>query len=495
MSKLFSLVLICASFLSAQEITSDPVSTLAEILAVKGTLTQSEFNRVKTAQLYEQKLSTLAALLKAKGVLSDEEMAKLILPAGSTVNASAGNTQPTSQQIAKSPSSAQQMEAPPVITQTKAPVTLYGTLLLNSFYNTASANIQDVPLFANKQGADANGGDKNFGMTARQSRLGLRYAGPEIGGAKVSGTFEFDLFGGKTALPNGIDMDLFRLRLAYGRVDWQNISLEAGQDWVVFAPLNPTSYAEYAIAPLSASGNLWNRLPQLRLEGKHKVTNSNRLLWQIAALDPNMGDYSTTTFSTQRTPSVGERGRMPSLESRVAWTHIVDDRDFTVGFSGHYGRGKNAGVFNNATIQQPVDSWGAALDYSLPFSRFFALTGEAYEGRALGIYSSAAGEAIGAVRTVGGHGVESRGGWMQGQFNFTKQWQFNLAYGIDAPNASELPVGNRSRNQTYTGNVLYKWRPNVIFGWEYRRLLTDYRNQLFADERGDHANMSVAYQF
>ena len=84
---------------------------------------------------------------------------------------------------------------------------------------------------------------------------------------------------------------------------------------------------------------------------------------------------------------------------------------------------------------------------------------------------------------------------MQGQFTFTKQWQLNLGYGIDAPNASQLPIGNRSRNQMYMGNVLYKWRPNVSFVWEYRRLLTDFRNQLLANERGDHADLSIAYSF
>jgi len=76
-----------------------------------------------------------------------------------------------------------------------------------------------------------------------------------------------------------------------------------------------------------------------------------------------------------------------------------------------------------------------------------------------------------------------------------KQWQLNLGYGLDLPVLSQLPVGNRGRNQTYMGNVLYKWRPDVTFGLEYRRLLTDFRNQILANERGDHADLSVAYSF
>jgi hypothetical protein len=49
-----------------------------------------------------------------------------------------------------------------------------------------------------------------------------------------------DFLGGKTAFSNGINMDLLRLRIALGRMDWKNFSLVAGQDWSVFARLNPT---------------------------------------------------------------------------------------------------------------------------------------------------------------------------------------------------------------------------------------------------------------
>src|SRR5262249_20172640 len=141
------------------------------------------------------------------------------------------------------------------------------TILLNAVYDTALMNITDIPLFTGKQGSDALGNDKSYSMTARQSRLGLRYdSDREIMGAKLTGVVEVDFFGGKAPFGNGIDMDLLRLRLAYGRLDWNKFSFEAGQDWAVFAPLNPTSYAEYAIPSLSASGNPWIRLPQIRFE-------------------------------------------------------------------------------------------------------------------------------------------------------------------------------------------------------------------------------------
>jgi len=72
---------------------------------------------------------------------------------------------------------------------------------------------------------------------------------------------------------------------------------------------------------------------------------------------------------------------------------------------------------------------------------------------------------VGAVGTPGEYGVESRGGWTQAQFNFKRRWQVNLGYGIEVPNASQLPVGNPWRNQTYMGNVIFKLTPNVLFAW------------------------------
>ena len=99
------------------------------------------------------------------------------------------------------------------------------------------------------------------------------------------------------------------------------------------------------------------------------------------------------------------------------------------------------------------------------------------------------------VGTPGEHGVESRGGWIQAQFNFTPKWQTNLSYGLDAQNASNLTVGSRDKNQTYMANLMFKFSPSVTFAWEYRRFLTHFKNQPASNENGDHVNMAVGYVF
>ena len=490
--------------LLAPAFAQDSVGDLARLLRDKGVITNSDLEKLESTPS-EERVRLLASLLEVKGVLSAAEAAIVtknsaydgqnasvrLIPAIYTSPTATAAVQP--QAPAKGPETVS--AAPAVTSQNKVPVTVYGTILLNAFFDTSLNNIEDIPLFASKKGSDPFPNDKSFAMTARQSRLGLRFQGPDILGAKVSGQVEVDFFGGKAALGNGINMDLLRLRLALGRLDWANFSLVAGQDWSIFAPLNPTSLASYAIPAMSASGNPWIRSPQIRGEVRHGLSDAAKLQWQIAATDPDVGDYQTAQFLTTRSPGIGERGRMPALDSRLGFTDSVNDHNFDVGVSAHYGRGKAVGTIGSLNVVQPVDSWGVSLDWSLPFSKYFALTGEAYEGRALGIFSVASGESVGAVGTSGAHGVLSRGGWAQVQVNFNPKWQLNLAYGIDQPKASELPVGSRDRNQTYMANLMYKLNSSVTFAWEYRRFLNDFRNQLAADNRGDQANLAVAYAF
>ena len=89
----------------------------------------------------------------------------------------------------------------------------------------------------------------------------------------------------------------------------------------------------------------------------------------------------------------------------------------------------------------------------------------------------------------------ARGGWMQAQFNLSPRWQTNAAYGIEAMDASNLRTGDRSKNQTYMVNLMRKLNQRITLSWEWRRILTDYRNQQAANAIIDLANMGIAYTF
>ena len=75
------------------------------------------------------------------------------------------------------------------------------------------------------QGKDINAtGASNF--LAVTSRLGVKFRGPDVWGAKASGTLEGDFFGNTQS-----SIALYRLRHAYATLDWKKTSLTMGQTW------------------------------------------------------------------------------------------------------------------------------------------------------------------------------------------------------------------------------------------------------------------------
>ena len=351
----------------------DAVSVLAQILAQKGTISTDELNRVEAAGS-QDRVTVLATILRDKGVLESADIAKLsvsalsataqssppVIPGPSSQSPAAPTSVAASSPNAPSiPEQAKPEEAAEVHTRKHIPITIYGTLLFNAGFDGAGFNLNDTGSVVEKPGSSTTATNQSYFETPRQTRLGIQLNPTEVAGAQLTGAFEMDAYSAVAPFADGINMGLFRLRLAYGRMDWKNVALEIGQDWSIFAPLNPTSLAMYAVAELNAAGNPWIRLPQIRLEAKQTLNAGNRLLYQIAASDPDDGDFSET-FTGTRPVGAGELGRMPAIESRLAWSVSDGDRDFTLGFSGRYGRGRNVGTIDDVTVTQAVDSWGAA---------------------------------------------------------------------------------------------------------------------------------------
>lgn len=508
--KFVAAVVFCSSLPIAVNAQQDAASVLAQILAEKGTINSQQLRQVQAAAS-QDRVSVLAAILRDKGVLNSSDLTKLSLPqtrstdssgqiatlgpsSASPTSAAPTSVAPSSPNSQPVPKQAEPEERAEANTGKHIPVSIYGTLLFNAGFNTAGVNLLDAGTIVTKPGSSDTAANQSYFESPRQTRFGVRLNPTEIAGAALTGAFEVDAYSATAPFPDGANMGLFRLRLAYGRMDWQNVALEIGQDWSIFAPLNPSSLALYAVAEFNGSGNPWIRLPQIRFEAKGTLNNANRLLYQIAASDPNEGDYAATFVGT-RPPGAGEFGRMPALESRLAWSITEGDRDYTLGFSGRYGRGRNIGSIGNTTVTQAVDSWGTAIDYSLPFTNLFNLTGEAYIGRALGLYDVSVGESIEPVGTSCAHGVLSRGGWAQAQFKLTKRFEINTGYGIDQPSAHDLPAGSRFRNENVFANFIYSLTSNFQWSIEYRRLLTYYSYQPFDTGRANQATLSAAYLF
>ncbi|HTZ96831.1 MAG TPA: hypothetical protein VMB18_10560 [Terriglobales bacterium] len=349
-------------------------------------------------------------------------------------------------------------------------VRLSGIVLLNLFSNRGQTDNQDIPSFVT--GPNVSG---NFGATLRQSEIGLEAFGPTLAGATTSANLQADFSGGFSNTWNGVDSGVFRLRIASARMDWDRTSIVAGQDDLFISPLSPTSFASLAVPALNYAGNLWAWTPQVRVEHRFDVGTNQTVTIQGGILDNLTGSFPGDSYF--RTPDPGELSSQPAYGIRTSWTSNFLGRPLTLGAAGYYGRQ----VWNS---NQHVDGWAGMTDWNIPLTRWLGLSGEFYRGRAIG------GIGAGISRSVvfSGNpsspntyveGLDSVGGWSQLKFKLNSKLEFNTAFGLDNPFASELRTGATS--QPYVGmlltqnrsgfvNFIYRPRSNLLFSTEYRFL-------------------------
>lgn len=378
-------------------------------------------------------------------------------------------------------------------------LTPYGTIYFNAFGNSGGTNNADVPIFATPTGSG------NISASVRQTRLGFRLEGAKVGKAKLTGVFEGDFFGGFPSISIGENFGLFRVRLAYARLDWEKTTVTIGQDWMVFAPVNPVSMAAAGNPQLAAAGNNWARLPQLKIE--HKF--GSHVIWQGALLEQQTADFTANAaFVIQ--PTSGAASRVPFLQSRIAFADsnwFGTKKSGSIGLSGHYGRSR---VFTGSTnIRNDIDSDGIALDWNFPISTRISVLGEAFTGENLGgfqggvfqSYNNDFARRVGSTLVPGGvKSIKTRGGWVQIGFTppvINDRLSIYGSIGIDDPDNKDLVSIShrdwRTRNLAFAANTTYKFTPNFSVGAEFRRFQTNYFYS--GRQNSNHVNLGASYSF
>jgi len=356
---------------------------------------------------------------------------------------------------------------------------LSGIVLMNLVSNQGVVDSVDLPTLAYARPAGDSGG--SFGATLRQSEIGLEAFGPNVAGARTTADLQIDLAGGFPSVPNGINSGLLRLRTATMRMDWTNTSVVVGQDAIFFSPNSPTSFASLAIPALSAAGNLWSWVPQIRVEHRVVLGDESSLLFQGGILDPVSGEIpgSASGSSYYRQPGPGESSRQPAYGTRIAWTRNVFGQALRLGMGGYYSR-------QNYGFGRTVDAWAGMSDIELPLNRQFSLSAKLYRGRGLGGLYGGIGRSVlfsgdPTLSTSQIEALDSVGGWAQLKYRPANKWEFNAAYGMDNPYASNLeyfPYAQAygdptlARNKGSFGNMIYRPRSDLLFSAEYRHLTT-----------------------
>lgn len=147
-------------------------------------------------------------------------------------------------------------------------ISFSGFVKTDVFYDsrqTVSLREGHLLLFPQPENADKNGSDINakasVNMLAIQTRLLGKITGPDAFGAKTSGIIEGEFFGHSESDVNG-----FRLRHSYVKLDWTASSLLVGQTWhpMFVAEMYPGTVSFNTGAPFQP----FSRNPQVRFSYK-----------------------------------------------------------------------------------------------------------------------------------------------------------------------------------------------------------------------------------
>ena len=351
-------------------------------------------------------------------------------------------------------------------------VRLSGIVLMNLFSNHGRMDNQETPTWAIPDIPNVSG--QTLGATLRQSEIGLEVFGPRLAGARTSGNLQFDFSGGSPNTPNGVNLGLVRMRVASMRMDWKDTSIVAGQDNTFFSPLSPTSFASLAIPAFSYAGNLWGWIPQVRLEHRFNFSEGQSLVLQGGILDNVTGELPSAFAPFAQ---AGESSGQPAYAARAGWTRSVFGRPLTLGAAGYYSR-------QNWSTNHSVDGWAAMTDWSVPLARRVSLTGEFYRGRAIGGLGGGVGRSVLFSGNPSPQGqlqaLNSVGGWSQLKIIATSKLEFNGAFGVDNPYASDVrgfPLSPSFpapllQNRSSLVNVIYRPRSDLLLSGEYRHLRT-----------------------
>jgi hypothetical protein len=460
-------------------------------------------------QLSRELQQTRAELAESKHQIEElrqsvEELRKQVLAGRpsevSTAPIPASNSEPTTAAADQDPAflaaKIEEIHQDKVESASKYPVTVSGLVLFNSYWNKGIVDVQDLPNLAlpNFPGASSPG----VGATLRQTILGVDVRGPKVFGARTSAEANVDFAGGSPTTDFGVVTGLLRLRTAKVSLDWANTNLSIGQDALFFSPLSPTSYATVLEPAFSWSGNLWVWTPGITATHQVRVSDLSSFVFQGGLLDPLTEEKPVFQG---RASTAGEAARVPAIAGRVAFEHAKDGSyPLSIGFGGYRANQQYQGF-------STVASWTVNSDFKLGLGRHVQLSGEFYDGQAVGglgggIWSSVVfPEPTGPHTAI--HPLRSIGGWGQLKVIPARKFEINTAFGQDENYGQDLRVFPFSftsagfpamqKNRTELTNLVYKPTSILLFAVEYRHLFT--LPIQASGETADHVNFAAGVHF
>jgi hypothetical protein len=337
----------------------------------------------------------------------------------------------------------------------------YGYVKLDASYDTTRVSVGDYAFYVLPK---VNGElDNEFNMTARETRLGLQLAGPDTENLKTSGKIELDFYGpGGSANSANLRMRLGYLDVAHS----SGFSVRAGQDWETFITVLPRMLN---IAILADAGALGIRRPQLRLSQEVPLSSTTKFTAKVAAARPIGQDLDGGGADD------GADSGVPHFQyNALLETPLLTEKASKFSFSGVIGRDTLDTTVSNkvvATDENHYDVWAMIGSALLPVHRKVALQGTLWTGENLATYYGGIGQGINLAKNTA---ISAKGFWVQLMTDPFECLNWNLGYGLDDPNDSDLNKGNRARNNMIFTSLYYKLTTAVTVAFEYSNITTAY---------------------
>lgn len=403
--------------------------------------------------------------------------------------------------VAASPALAQQQPAQ-VRPGAQSSITLRG-------FVSATAFLQDANFgFGNGQNAawvvdDPDVNPWILSADVRNTRLGLDFRGPDIGGGwNVGGTLELDFFGGFAPGAFGDEQPLPRLRLAYADLTRGGTTLRVGQFWTPLFGYVPASVSHLAF-PLGygAAGKIGWRYPGIFLY--QTLTDAEAPLRAQLQLAAVRGSWTGSEAQIQNHLTAGETSGFPQLQGRID-------------LSGRTAGGLQWGAYAVAHYDQKdlrpygADAPGEKLDGTAFAAGLrlvpgpLTLHGSAYTGTAVGQH-------LAHITQFGD--ISGWGAWGQAGYAINPSWSAWFFYGIDNPDTDDVRATlpeptqalprreGRRQNQLLTAMLRYTSGPYQL-GFEWLRAETDWTARVlgvpgFEDDSrtGNQFSFSIVYSF
>jgi hypothetical protein len=306
-----------------------------------------------------------------------------------------------------------------------------------------------------------------FDLHARQTNIGLVFAGPKVGGLTSGATFLAFI------LKDDVVSDSYGFLpfLAFGELRNEKWLLEAGLNLDVFNPVNPTMIP---VSYLYGSGNTGMYRGQARIERYFDPSKGRRFTVQFAIGDP-VGSVVTDN------KRVLEDNGWPNVELRLG-LGAGEKKELTggrklrvVGVSGIVGQLRTTGAITTPSqTESPravVNVNGVGVDAQFVFTKALGLIGEAYYGHGLGEYAGGVQQSFNPTTF---EVIPSRGGFAELYYYANNKLHVHGGYGVDDPDNDALTL--LSIPQNLTGYLAAYWDLSRIvqlgFEADYRK--TDY---------------------